>query len=257
MIRRSGVSPARTDDRFVRRRRAVRSRRWAAPLLGLVLALALTGAAWVVLFSPLLSVRDVTVLGADDSEIARLGADKVRAAVEVPADTPLARVDIEKVADAVEQLAAVESASVDRDWPRTLTIDVVARQPVGATSQRGRWRAVDADGVVFGAYPQLPKRLPTVSARAAEPYEREAALAEAAAVVSALEPAIASRLETVAASSPDDVVLGLSSGEQVRWGSAEDSARKAEVLTVLLRVPAAVYDVSVPELPTTSELASG
>jgi cell division protein FtsQ len=42
----------------------------------------------------------------------------------------------------------------------------------------------------------------------------------------------------------------------VRWGSAEDSARKAEVLTVLLRVPAAVYDVSVPELPTTSELAS-
>jgi cell division protein FtsQ len=234
----------------------VRSRRWAGPLLGLVLVVGLTGVAWVALFSPLLSVRDVEVLGAGDSEIARLSAEKVRAAVDVPADTPLARVDVEKVADAVEQLAAVESASVDRDWPRTLAIEVVARQPVAATLQRGHWRAVDDNGVVFGAYPQLPTRLPTVSAEAAAPHERDAALAEAAAVVSALEPAIAAQLETVAVSSPDDVVLSLSSGEQVRWGSAEDSARKAEVLTVLLRVPAAVYDVSVPELPTTSELAS-
>lgn len=176
--------------------------------------------------------------------------------VDVPADTPLARVDVDEVAGAVEQLPAVESATVGRDWPHGLSVMVVERRPVAATQQRGVWRAVDADGVVFGIYRQLPARLPTISATAADATERDAALAEAAAVLTALEPGIAARLDTVEVSSRDDVVLNLTSGEQVRWGSAEESARKAQVLTVLLRVPAAVYDVSVPELPTTSQLAA-
>jgi cell division protein FtsQ len=225
-------------------------------LLILVLLVALTGAAWVVLFSPLLSARDVAVTGAGESHVARLSADKVREVVDVPPDTPLARVDVDAVAEAVMELPAVESVTVGRDWPHGLSIQVIERRPVAATRQRGAWRAVDADGVVFGRYKQLPPRLPTVSARAADSTERDAALAEAAAVVTALEPGIAARLGRVAVSSRDDVVLRLSSGEQVRWGSADDSARKAEVLTVLMRVPAAVYDVSVPELPTTSSVAS-
>ncbi len=256
MIGRSGASPARPDDPFAHRRREVRSRRWRGPLVAVVLLLALTGAAWLLMFSPVLSVRDVSVTGAGQSEVARLSAEKVRAMVDVPADTPLARVDVDEVAVAVEKLPAVESATVGRDWPYGLSVEVVERRPVAATQQRGVWRAVDAGGVVFGVYRQLPPRLPTVSAKAADATERDAALAEATAVLTALEPAIAARLAAVAVSSRDDVVLTLTSGEQVRWGNAEDSARKAEVLTVLLRVPAAVYDVSVPELPTTSQVAA-
>lgn len=256
MIGRSGASPALPDDPFAHRRREVRSRRWRGQLLAFLLVLALTGAAWVLLFSPLFSVRDVSVTGAGQSSVARLSVDKVRAMVDVPADTPLARVDVDEIAAAVEELPAVESATVGRDWPRSLSVVVVERRPVAATQQRGVWRALDADGVVFGIYPELPARLPTVSAKAADATERDAALAEATAVLTALEPGIAARLDTVEVSSRDDVVLTLTSGEQVRWGSAEESARKVQVLTVLLRVPAAVYDVSVPELPTTSQLAA-
>lgn len=256
MIGRSSAKAVRPVDPFARRRRDVRSRRWRGPLVVFVLLLALTGAVWALLFSPLLSVRDVTVAGAGRSDVARLSAQEVRAMVDVPADTPLARVDVDEVAGAVEQLPAVESASVRRDWPHGLSVVVVERRPVAATQQRGVWRAVDADGVVFGIYRQLPARLPTISATVADATERDAALAEAAAVLTALEPGIAARLGTVEVSSRDDVVLNLTSGEQVRWGSAEESVRKAQVLTVLLRVPAAVYDVSVPELPTTSQLAA-
>ena len=256
MIGRSGASPARPVDPFAHRRREVRSRRWRGPLLVFVLLLAVTGSVWVLLFSPLLGVRDVTVTGAGHSDVARLSADEVRAMVDVPADTPLTRVDVDEVAAAVEQLPAVESATVGRDWPHALSVTVVERRPVAATQQRGAWRGVDSDGVVFGAYRQLPARLPTVSARSADATQREASLAEAAAVLTALEPGIAARLESIEVSSRDDVVLTLTSGEQVRWGNAEESARKAQVLTVLLRVPAAVYDVSVPELPTTSQVAA-
>ena len=50
----------------------------------------------------------------------------------------------------------------------------------------------------------------------------------------------------------DDVVLTLRAGAAVRWGSAERADRKAQVLRSLLPVRAEVYDVSAPDLPTTS-----
>ena len=58
---------------------------------------------------------------------------------------------------------------------------------------------------------------------------------------------------SVTASSRDSVELVLMSGARVKWGDASDSARKAEVLGVLLRQPGRVYDVSAPELPTVRE----
>jgi cell division protein FtsQ len=44
----------------------------------------------------------------------------------------------------------------------------------------------------------------------------------------------------------------LSDGSEVRWGSAEESGLKADVLATLMSVPATTYDVSVPGLPTTT-----
>jgi cell division protein FtsQ len=38
---------------------------------------------------------------------------------------------------------------------------------------------------------------------------------------------------------------------KVVWGSADDSGRKAEVLSVLMHRKAQVYDVSAPDLPVT------
>jgi cell division protein FtsQ len=38
---------------------------------------------------------------------------------------------------------------------------------------------------------------------------------------------------------------------KVVWGGSDDSAQKAEVLSVLMRRQAKVYDVSAPDLPVT------
>ncbi len=244
--------------RFARRRWSGRLRRWRTAvvvLLGLVLACTL---AWVLWWSDLLAVDGV---GVDGEQV--LSEEEVRVAAGVGTGTPLARVDLDAVAGRVEALAPVADAEVRREWPGTLRIEVREREPVAVLAEAGEYRALDAEGVLFRSYPDLPAGLPLVQGdELAEATEtgsagsaREDALREVASVVVALEPAVARQVDHVEVASLDAVVLVLADGAVVRWGSAEDSAFKAEVLTALMRVPAATYDVSAPSLPTTSGTA--
>jgi cell division protein FtsQ len=77
------------------------------------------------------------------------------------------------------------------------------------------------------------------------------ALREAATVVSALPKELAAMVDHVEVLTVDQITLVLKDQRIVVWGSADDSALKAEVLLKLLRQPGKVYDVSVPGQPTT------
>ena len=63
--------------------------------------------------------------------------------------------------------------------------------------------------------------------------------------------AFLSFIDAVAEKDETTVTFTLKSGATVKWGSSEDSDRKAEVLAVLLRLKAKMYDVSVPGTPVT------
>jgi cell division protein FtsQ len=76
------------------------------------------------------------------------------------------------------------------------------------------------------------------------------AVESAMAVVAALPASLRATVASVTASTRDDVVLTLSDGVTVRWGSADRSDRKVAVLAGMLPVRAATYDVSAPDLPT-------
>jgi cell division protein FtsQ len=110
---------------------------------------------------------------------------------------------------------------------------------------------MDKDGVVFAAFTAKPKGLPVVEIRA---VSGDRAHQEAASVVQALPAEVLDRLKRLKAESIDSIELVLTDGRQVKWGSSDQSARKVEVLEVLLQHPAQVYDVSVPEQPTTRNL---
>jgi cell division protein FtsQ len=71
------------------------------------------------------------------------------------------------------------------------------------------------------------------------------------AVLASLPRNLSRRVVAASATSRDDVDLTFRSGDVVRWGSAERSEFKSEVLRALLRRKADLYDVSAPELPTT------
>lgn len=249
-----GASPAGVlPDRFRRRRRSLQWQYWRRVLVVSTL-LALAGAAgWALLRSPMLGVRHVDVTGVGDVSVAKVTPAQVRAAGDLVPDTPLARIDLDALAARVQQLPGVASATAVRDWPHTVRVEVVERRPVATVEAGGSWRALDSTGVVFGDYESVPAGLPAVRTARGDSEQQASGLSEAAAVLDALEPTIAARLESVEVTSMDDITLVLRSGERVQWGSAAESDRKAQVLALLLRTPAARYDVTVPELPTTSQ----
>lgn len=198
----------------------------------------LAAAVWVVGFTGLLGVRQVTVTG-----VQALSADQVRAAAGVPDGRPLARVDTGAVAEHVRGLAGVERVAVTRSWPGTLRITVTERRGVALADRGDALWLVDPDGVVFQRLSGHPK-LPILRISPIGPDSAEARAALTA--VTALPPALLAQVGEVRAQTPDQITLYLSGRRTVRWGGAEDSKAKASVLSALLSRPGSYYDVSTP-----------
>jgi cell division protein FtsQ len=213
-------------------------------LLGIAAAVVLVvaTAGYVVGFTGVLGVRQVTVTG-----VRALSADQVRAAAGVPDGQPLARVDTGAVADHVRALPGVERVAVARSWPRTLRITITERHGVAVVTRSGAYWLVDPDGVVFQRAATRPK-LPVLDLAGVGPDSPAATAALAA--VTALPPRLLAAVATVRAATPEQVTLTLTDGRTVFWGGGEDSAAKASVLGALLSRPGRHYDVSTPSVVT-------
>jgi len=221
-------------------------RRWTRTRTVLVVVgvLAVLGAlVWVVAGSSLLTVRTVAVHGVSGSL-----AEQVRAKATDQVGTPLARVDLDDVTTSVEQVVGVSDVHVTRSWPHTLRVEVVPRKAAAFTSTgEGEYEVLDKTGVVLRTTSSRPGSLPRVHVGSGV----GAQLADGLEVLAAVPPKVRPRVDEVDVRSAQDVRLTLGNGDVVKWGSAENSARKALVLTALLKQRASVYDVSAPELPTT------
>jgi len=253
-LRRSSADPAlgapvdkatrRSRRRFARRQWR---RRWLAwrYLLVLVLVVGVVGGGiYAVWFSKWLAVEEVDVSGA---ETVRASDIRVRSGIEV--GEPLVRVDLASAERRIGALAVVRSVSVTRQWPHGVLVSIEERVPIAVVEIGGRLRGMDADGVVFRDYAKAPPGLPRVETTIGTTSE---ALKEAADVISALPQELTLIVDHVEVESVDKISLVLKDGREVIWGSAEESATKAEVLaTLLATVKAQVYDVSVPSKPTT------
>jgi cell division protein FtsQ len=215
----------------------------------MVLAVLAGTCLWVTYWSPWLTVRTIEVSG-----LQTLSREQVLAAAAIELDRPLARLDPSAVRSRVEALPRVRLAQVHRHWPRTVALTVVERQAAAVVRVGRSYRLVDPDGVAFATVATRPAAVPVVvTARQAQSSAEPSAAALRAAieVLGALPPAVSERVTAVSAGTPDAITLGLAGGVTVMWGSAEASARKAEVLGALMRLKAKVYDVSAPDAPTT------
>jgi len=198
---------------------------------------------YLLLASSLLGVRSVDVTGTTV-----LTDDQVREAAAVPVGQPMLRLDSAAIAGRVATLAAVAQVRVERSWPSAVIVHVTERVPVAFEPTGTAARLVDGGGLFFATVPAPPPGLPELHAPDGAPARA------AAMVITALgDPAyqaLRAELVAVSAESPADVRLRLRGDRTVRWGSAADSGRKAEVLAVLLSQPGQVYDVASPDLPT-------
>lgn len=233
-----GAFAAALQEKKARTRRRLLVR-WG---IGLGAALVAMFLVWLLAFSPVFKVHDVTVSGDD-----LLSTEAILDAAQVPENSPLLSLDTGAVADRVRELPAVRDVEVGRDLPDTVTIDVTERSLVfqRVAGESHEW--VDIDGVVFFTSDE-----PTEGALQAVTDGTETRLLrDVATVVSHLPESLRPRVERVQAKAVDRITLQLEGGDLVVWGSAEDSELKADVLLVLLDVDATLYDVSAPSYPTT------
>lgn len=215
-------------------------------MLSLLVVCAIAGlavfAGWALLGSSWLAAQRVTVTGERT-----LAERQIVSAAQVQLGTPLVRLDLAQVRQRVASLRPVASVSVHRAWPHTVAITITEREPVAAVRGAGAgWDLLDKSGVVFRHSDKQPP-LPVV----AVPSTRDSATLQAvAAVVTALPPRLLATVRQLSAQTMDSITLQLTAGREVRWGSADKNAAKVQVLTVLLKQRAHVYDVSVPAQPT-------
>lgn len=219
-----------------RRRRTV----LALGLVGLVVVLAAV-AGWLVYFSSVFAVKQVAVSGTRE-----LSPAQIRDAAQVPVGQPLVRQDLTVFAQRTAQVPEVSQVQVTRDWPGTVAIVVVERQPLLAVQQPQGYAIVDERGVAYTVRGSIPKG---VVAADVNPDDA-ALLTEVGVVASALPADLKAKVTKIAAINRDDITLQLESGLTVGWGSADQSPLKAEVTAALLkRKPQTRIDVSSPHSP--------
>lgn len=228
----------------VRRFTAARRRQLRTALLavgGLAVALAvLVGLVW----SPLMSVREVRVEGAE-----RLGAAAVQQALADSMGQPIATVTEEGVAERLRSIPQIESFRVDIVPPSTVIVRIVEREPAAIVPGEAGEAVIDAAGVVLGGVDESTAALPRLDGVAVGTEEFDAA----ATVLVSVPRSVLEATATIAAPTPSDIRLSLHSGQTVLWGGADESQLKADVLAALLETQdpavAVVLDVSAPETP--------
>jgi cell division protein FtsQ len=240
MPRNAGRKSPTQRTRRARKRRSRRRKALAFIAIMLVLAL-LGGSLWTMYFSTVLVTKRVNVVGTSELTAARVGL-----AAQVPLGVPLARQDLDAIAQRTTTLPAIESASVIRDWPSTITVAVVERRPILGVRQPEGYVLVDKSGVAYQTQQVLP---PKVVLAVVDPGDKPL-LTEMATVAAAFPNKLRGRVDRMTASNRDAIALILESGHTVTWGSSSDSELKAQIVTALLkREPKSAIDVSSPHNP--------
>jgi len=223
------------------RRRIILRRR----LVALLTVLSVAGLTYCVFFTPLLGVRDVSVHGS-----VVLTEDEVRRAAAIAPGSPLVRLDLRGIRERVAALPRVSSVEVERELPGTVRLLIVERVPVGFVKLAESFHLVDATGMDYASLPAAPPGVPELVL--ATPSSSDPATRAVVGVVNELPEKLRPEVLQVSATSGADVKVTLSGNRVVKWGSSDDTPRKAAVLMVLLSRPGTTYDVSSPDLATVS-----
>ena len=208
--------------------------------IGLIVLLA-GSAGYVAWFTSVLGLRTVTVAGVDEALTTDIRAEVDRAD---PPGTPLIRIDPVALRARIEGLPDVAAASVTRAWPDGLIVSATARTAVAVTSANGALWLLDSTGHAYRRVAAAPTGLVTVEL--GTPGPGDPATLAALQVVGEMTAEFRAEVATVRAGSPFDIRITLADGRSVIWGSAQDGARKMQVIGLLLTRDGRIFDISDP-----------
>lgn len=195
-------------------------------------------------YSPILALRQVTVDGTS-----RINPDEVVSAVSGQVGTPLALLDFGRITEELGAFPLIRSYVTETVPPDKLIIHIVERQPVGSIQVGGTYRLIDPAGVTVQESAERIAGVPLIDIAGAD--ISSPAFSSVVEVLLALPAPLLAQVDTITAHTQDDVALVLTGvGQKVTWGSADDSARKAALLSALIAQTdpslAGEFDVSAP-----------
>lgn len=223
------------------RRRVILRRR----LVALLTLLSLIGLTCGIFFTPLLGVRAVDVHGA-----VVLTDDDVRAAAAIEPGSPLVRLDLKGIRERVAEIPRIATVEVERQLPGTVRLLIAERVPVGSVKLDNAFHLIDATGKDYATLPTAAPGVPELVL--ATPSPADPATRAVVGVLKDLPEKLRPEVVQVSASSGADVKVTLTGGRVVKWGSSENTPRKAAVLMVLLTRKGTTFDVTSPDLGTVS-----
>ncbi len=232
-------------------------------------------AAFAVYWSPLFSIKQVTVSGVE-----HLTSDEMTQLANVPSDTTLLRVDTDTIKQRIMLDAWVADVEVQRVFPDTLNLIVTERE-MGATvevtledgSSTELW-ALATDGMWLCVIPdEDSEAAQSVASKIFEDAESVLSITNVGAgisaevgtyctdetiinaldVVTGLTTELKDQVVTVSASSAESTKLTLESGVEIDFGVAEDIREKERICLQLLEDYAgeiAYINVRVADSPT-------
>jgi cell division protein FtsQ len=212
-------------------------------ILGSVIGLAIFVGVGV--FSPLMALQKVVVVGAS-----RVDASAIVADLSTQLGKPLPLVDTHIIEATLAKQPLVKSYSTQSIPPHTLIVNIVERSPIGYLRTAQGFSLVDPAGVSIEITKSRTVGAPLIEVNGGSATAQ--GFSAAVAVIQALPSTLHGEVDRVFAATTDDVSIILKgSGVRVVWGAPDKSALKARVLTSLMKAypPSrrAVYDVSSPE----------
>ncbi|QSB04254.1 cell division protein FtsQ/DivIB [Natronoglycomyces albus] len=243
MMRNSGSS--RREWQLVRvASRITSSRRllWSVLAVAVVMSMGVA-VAWT---TPLFATRDLEIQG--NSLVSN---EEVHAAVAEQIDVPLPRIDLVGAESAIGAIAAVESVTVSRSWPRGLRIEITERRPylLVPESDDSFW-VIDREGVPYQHLEESDPALLQVQLDDPGPHDR--ATKSTLEILEDLPRELRDQLERVESPTAAGVVLHLEGGQSIRWGDADQNEKKSQVTLLLLSQDHQHFDVSAPNAPSVS-----
>ncbi len=248
------------DPRMSKRRQEVRRENGRRRLRRVLVLLGIVGVVIlgiIIIRSPLFDLETVEISGANRTDV-----QDVLAVAGLDVGEPLMDADIRRAKVAVSSLPWIFTAEVSRQWPDTVSIDIVERQPVANLPSNGdSFAVVDRFGRVLERVANVDNGLPVVQVPAplALPGEDVPEAVDAVRVASAMPRGIAPWVERIGVDGETGVVLDLVDNGRALVGDSENLNDKYVALaTVLTRVQlqcANHIDVRVAQTPVLTRRA--
>ena len=198
-------------------------------------------AAVVVWAFPVFKVSTIEVTGNE-----RVSEEAVWELTGVPEGENLLRVDTVAAASGVVSDPWVSAATVTRQLPSTLKVELQERTVVAYRDGDDGPVLIDSEGTPFIVAPP-PEGAVLVAGDAADD---ERVLSGAVDIAAAIPAEVREQVAALEAESPRSYTFVLHDGRRVHWGASTDNANKALAMETVLLREGSEWDVSNPELVT-------